>query len=82
MDHETALESANLALSGGRRSESRISSVELQSIGSTRLGAELADNVLSRPVTPPRVSSEVWQIAGMLVVAVATLSFVVSLWLM
>ena len=36
----------------------------------------------ARVDTASSFSSELWQIAWMLVVAVATLSFVVSLWLM
>jgi len=36
----------------------------------------------ARVETTSSLSSELWQIAGMVVVAVATLSFVVSLWLM
>ena len=80
MDHETALESANQALSSGRRSESRISSVELQSMSSTLYSDRPQSQ--SRPETASSFSSELWQVAGMVVVAVATLSFVVSLWLM
>lgn len=78
MDHETALESANQALSSGRRSESRISSVELQSMSSTLY----SDRPEAQAATASSFSSELWQVAGMVVVAVATLSFVVSLWLM
>ena len=80
MDHETALESANQALSSGRRSESRISSVELQNINSTLYSDGPKSQV--RPRAASSFSSELWQVAGMVVVAVATLSFVVSLWLM
>ena len=36
----------------------------------------------ARVETASSFSSELWQVAGMVVVAVATLSFVVSLWLM
>ena len=36
----------------------------------------------ARVNTTSTFSSELWQAAGMVVVAVATLSFVVSLWLM
>ena len=36
----------------------------------------------SRVEASPSFSSELWQAAGMVVVAVATVSFVVSLWLM
>ena len=77
VDHETALEAANQALSSGRRAESRISSVELNSVSTTRLG----ERAPSRAGTPS-VSSEAWQIAGVIAVTVATLSVVVSLWLM
>lgn len=80
MDHETALESANQALSGGRRSESRISSVELQTMSSTLYSDGPPSQ--ARVDTASTFSSELWQAAGMVVVAVATLSFVVSLWLM
>lgn len=80
MDHETALESANQALSSGRRSESRISSVELQSMSSTLYSDR--PEAQARAATASSFSSELWQVAGMVVVAVATLSFVVSLWLM
>jgi hypothetical protein len=79
VDHETALEAANQALSSGRRSESRISSVELQNM-SAPLSSDGSPR--SQRVDAPGISGEVWQIAGMVVVAVATLSFVVSLWLM
>ena len=81
MDHETALESANQALSSGRRSESRISSVELQSV-STKLYSEAGPRSQPRVDSAPSRAAEAWQIAGMLVVALATVSFVVSLWLM
>lgn len=77
VDHETALEAANQALSSGRRAESRISSVELNNVSTTRLG----EHAPSR-ASASRLSTEGWQIAGMIVVAVATLSVVVGLWLM
>jgi hypothetical protein len=81
VDHETALESANQALSSGRRSESRVASVELQSMTST-LSSDSGPRSQAEASATSSFSSELWQIAGMVVVAVATLSFVVSLWLM
>jgi hypothetical protein len=81
VDHETALQSANQALSSGRRADRSISSVELQSM-STKLHSDAGPRSQPTPDAAPSASSELWQVAGMLVVAVATLSFVVSLWLM
>jgi hypothetical protein len=80
VDHETALESANQALGSGRRSERGISSVELQSVSSTLYSD--GPRSQARVDTVASISSELWQAAGMVVVVIATLSFVVSLWLM
>lgn len=79
MDHETALEAANQALSGSAlRPESRIASVELRGGDASRRGARALpslDRAASR-------TGEAWQIAMMLAVGVATLVLVISLWLL
>jgi hypothetical protein len=76
VDHETALEAANQALSGsGLRSGSRIASVELRGVDPARRSGPALPSFEDRPL-----SREVWHIAGMLAVAVLTLLFVVTLW--
>jgi hypothetical protein len=78
VDHETALEAANQALSGSAlRPESRIASVELKGGDALRRGRALP----SLNHTPSR-SNEAWQIAMMIAVGVATLVLVLSLWLL
>lgn len=79
MDHDTALEAANQALSSSAlRSESRITSVELKGGDALRRsGRSLPDmNYV------PAASSEAWQVAFMVAVGVATLSMVITLWLL
>jgi hypothetical protein len=79
VDHETALQAANQALSGSAlRPESRIASVELKNGDTLRRGGRALPS-LDR--TPSR-TSEAWQIAMMLAVGVATLVLVISLWLL
>lgn len=78
MDHETALESANEALSGSAlRSSSRIASVELRGVDPMRRTGPALPSFEDRP--PAR---EVWHVAGMVAVGVLTLVLVVALWLL
>ena len=49
---------------------------------STTLYSEAGPRSQPRVDSAPSRAAEAWQIAGMLVVALATVSFVVSLWLM
>jgi hypothetical protein len=78
VDHETALEAANQALSGSAlRSSSRITSVELRGVDPLRRSGPALPSFDDRPL--PR---EVWHGAGMLAVAVLTLLLVVTLWLL
>ena len=80
VDHQTALQAANQAFNANaRRSENRISSVELEGIDSTE---EHGARSLPKLDRAPSITGELWQIAGMITVAVVTLSFVVSLWFM
>jgi hypothetical protein len=75
VDHETALEAANEALSGSAlRSGNRIASVELRGVDPSRRSGPALPSFEDRPR-----SREVWQIAGMLAVAALTLLFVVAL---
>jgi hypothetical protein len=79
VDHETALEAANQALSGSAlRPESRIASVELKGGDALRRGGRALPSLDHQS---PSRSSEAWQIAMMLAVGVATLVLVLSLWL-
>jgi hypothetical protein len=76
VDHETALEAANEALSGNAlRSSSRIASVELRGVDPMRRSGPALPSFEDRPL-----SREVWQAAAMIAVAVLTLVFVVTLW--
>jgi hypothetical protein len=78
VDHETALEAANQALSGNERSANRITSVTLERIDpKRRTGRSLPD----LDATPER-SREALQIAAMLTVGGLTLLLVASLWLL
>jgi hypothetical protein len=78
VDHETALEAANQALSGSAlRPESRITSVELKGSDALRRGSRALP---SMDQSPSR-TREAWQIAAMIAVGVATLVLVISLWL-
>jgi len=77
VDHETALEAANQALSGSAlRSSSRIASVELRGVDPMRRSGPALPSFDDRPL-----SSEVWQVAAMVAVAVLTLMLVITLWL-
>ena len=78
MDHETALEAANQALSGSERSANRITSVTLERIDPQRhTGRSLPD----LDAMPER-SREAWHIAAMLTVGGLTMLLVVGLWLL
>src|SRR5688572_16040389 len=76
MDHESALQAANQALSGGAlRSTSRFASVELRGAG------ELKGT--GRGMTRDESSSlpnGAWELAAMLSVGVATLLLVLAIW--
>jgi hypothetical protein len=79
VDHQSALEAANQALSGSAlRPESRIASVELKNGDTLRRGGRALPS-LDRS---PSRAREGWQIATMLAVGVATLVLVISLWLL
>jgi hypothetical protein len=79
VDHETALEAANEALSGSAlRSSSRIASVELRGVDPMRRSGPALRSLDDRP----SLSTEAWQVAATIGVAVATLIFVVTLWLL
>jgi hypothetical protein len=78
VDHETALEAANQALSGSNRSTERIAALELSGVdGSRRSGRALPSLDARSPLM-----NEAWQVAATIGVAVATLVLVVVLWLM
>jgi hypothetical protein len=77
VDHETALEAANEALSSPR-SSSRIASVEFHGVDPLRRTGPALPSLDDRP----SLSRELWQIVGTIAVAVVTLSFVVTLWLL
>lgn len=77
MDHETALQSANEALSGrGLRSSSRIASVELRAVDPMRRSGPALPSFDARP----RSHHEAWHIAGTLAVAALTLGLVLAFW--
>lgn len=78
MDHETALEAANQALSGSEHSANRITSVTLERIDPQRRSGRSLPNLDAAP----EHSREAWQIAAMLSVGGLTLLLVVSLWLL
>jgi hypothetical protein len=77
MDHETALQAANQALSGSSlRSTSHFSSVELRGVGELRRTGR--SSVTGADATPlPRGA---WELAAMLSVGLATVLFVLGLW--
>jgi hypothetical protein len=78
VDHETALEAANEALSGSAlRSSSRIASVELRGVDPMRRSGPALPSFEDRPL--PR---EVWHVAAMVAVGVLTLVLVITLWLL
>jgi hypothetical protein len=78
MDHETALEAANEALSGRAiRSSSRIASVELRGVDPMLRSGPALPSFDDRPL-----SREVWHVAAMVAVGVLTLVFVIALWLL
>ena len=77
VDHETALEAANQALSGGGwRSPSRIASVELRGVDETRRTGRAALNIDDTSPLP----SGAWELAAMISVGLAAVLFVVALW--
>lgn len=79
MDHQTALEAANQALSGSAlRSSSRIASVELRGVDPMRRAGPALRSFEDRATR----STEGWQIAAMITVGVVTLMGVVALWLL
>lgn len=76
MDHETALQAANQALSSGSSSTGRFSTLELRGMNDS-----LHD--MRRPLDideSPRLPRGAWEIAAMLSVALATLLVVIGLW--
>jgi hypothetical protein len=76
VDHETALEAANEALSGNAlRASSRIASVELRGVDPMQRSSPTLRSFDDRPL-----SREVWQAAAMVAVGVLTLLFVLTLW--
>jgi hypothetical protein len=78
VDHETALQAANQALSGSNRSTERIAALELNGVdGSKRTGRALPSLDARSPLT-----NEAWQVAATIGVAVVTLVLVIALWLM
>jgi hypothetical protein len=79
VDHETALQAANQALSrSALRSSSRIASIELRGVDPMRRTGPALPSLDDRPSH----SNEAWQLAAMLGVALATLIFVVTLWVL
>jgi hypothetical protein len=79
VDHETALEAANQALSGGAlRATSRIASVELRGVDDMRRTGRGAVNIDDASSLP----SGAWELAAMLSVGFVTLLLVVALWCM
>lgn len=77
MDHETALEAANQALSGGGwRSPSRIASVELRGVDETRRPGRASLNIDDTSSLP----SGAWELAAMISVGLATVLFVIAMW--
>lgn len=79
MDHQTALEAANQALSGSAlRSSSRIASVELRGVDPMRRSGPALRSFEDRTTR----STEAWHIAAMIIVGLLTLIGVVALWLL
>jgi hypothetical protein len=79
VDHETALEAANQALSGSsQRSSSRIASVEFRRVDPMHRSGPALPSFDDRPALP----REAWQVAATIVVTLGTLIFVVTLWLL
>ena len=77
MDHESALQAANQALSGVTwRSTSRIASVELRGVDDMRRTGRAAVNIDD----PSPLPSGAWELAAMVSVGFATLLFVVAIW--
>jgi hypothetical protein len=78
VDHQTALEAANQALSGGSlRSTGRFTSVELRGVDDLRRG-----RVPMNLDEDSHLPSGAWELAAMVCVGVATLMLVVTLWLL
>ena len=77
MDHETALQAANQALSGGAlREASHFASVELRGVGDLRRTGRTAVPSESGSALP----SGAWELAAMVSVGVATLLLVLGVW--
>jgi hypothetical protein len=77
VDHQTALEAANQALSGGAlRSTSRIASVELRGVDDMRRTGRGAANIDD----PSSLPSGAWELAAMLSVGLLTLLLVITVW--
>ncbi len=77
MDHETALEAANQALSGGAlRSTSHIASVELRGVDDVKRTGRAAVNLEDTS----RLPSGAWELAAMLSVGFVTLLLVLGAW--
>lgn len=77
MDHESALEAANQALSGGAfRGASRLASVELRGVNEIRGPARGAAQLGEASSLP----NGAWELAAMISVALATLLFVLGMW--
>ena len=79
MDHVTALDAANQALSGrSSRATNPFASVELRGVdelGRTRRQSRTPEDGASLP-------SGAWELAAMISVAVVTLGIVITLWLL
>jgi hypothetical protein len=77
VDHDTALEAANQALSGNRSAQ-RISAVELNGVDASKRTGRALPSLDARPA----LTNEAWQVAATIGVAVLTLALVITLWLM
>lgn len=78
MDHDSALQAANQALSGNSRS-TRIAAVELNGVDASKRGTHALPSLGE---ARPQLTNEAWQIAATIGVAVATLALVITLWLL
>ena len=77
VDHETALEAANQALSGGAlRSTSHIASVELRGVDDVKRTGRANVNIEDTS----RLPGGAWEVAAMLAVGVVTLLLVLAAW--
>jgi hypothetical protein len=78
VDHQSALEAANQALSGGAlRSTSRIASVQLRGVDDMKRTGRGAVNIDDPSSALP---SGAWELAAMVSVGFATLLLIITLW--